>query len=208
MFITFEGVEGAGKTTQMARLAETLAAHNYTDILTTRQPGGTELGKELRRLVLLPAPGQEPHARAELLIMLADRAQHVEETIRPHLERGGIVLCDRFADSSVAYQGYGRGLNVEQIDALNRYATGNLLPHVTILLDCDPAIGLARQKERTRMEAELLPFHNRVRQGFLAVAAREPERFAVVDAARAPETVQADVWRAVTVKHSALLRPS
>ena len=192
MFISFEGVEGAGKTTQIARLAARLRASGRQDVLTTHEPGDGPLGSELRRLALHPPMGLFVEPRAELLIMMADRAQHVGQVLRPHLDSGGIVLCDRYADSSAAYQGYGRGLDLLEIAALNAYATGGLLPDLTFLLDLDPAVGLARQKERSVMEEESLPFHQRIRAGFLALAEAEPSRWRVVDSARLPDAVQED----------------
>lgn len=199
MFISFEGVEGAGKTTQIRRLAARLREAGRQDVLETREPGGSLLGRELRQLVLHPPQGVVVEDRAELLIMVADRAQHVAQTVRPHLDAGGIVLCDRYADSSVAYQGSGRGLDIGEIDGLNAYATGGLVPDVTFLLDLDPVIGLARQQERSRMEGEALPFHARVRAGFLALAARYPGRFCVLDASRPPAEVHADIWARITL---------
>ncbi|MDQ2687558.1 MAG: dTMP kinase, partial [Armatimonadota bacterium] len=196
---SFEGVEGAGKTTQIKRLAARLREEGRQDVLETREPGGSLLGQQLRQLVLHPPPGVVVEDRAELLIMVADRAQHVAQTIQPHLDAGGIVLCDRYTDSSIAYQGYGRGLDIGEIDGLNAYATGGLTPDVTFLLDLDPAVGLARQKERSRMELEALPFHQRVHAGFLALAARYPERFCVLDAARSPADVHADIWARVAL---------
>ncbi len=202
MFITFEGVEGAGKTTQIRLLTERLRQAGRADILTTREPGDGLLGAELRRLALHPPDGIEVAPRAELLIMLADRAQHVALVIRPHLESGGIVVCDRYADSSVAYQGYGRGLDVAEIRRLNIWATDGLLPDLTVLLDLDPAIGLARQNERNVMEAQSLAFHARVRAGFLALAEAAPAQWRTLDAARSPEAIHADIWTAVTVHSS------
>ena len=200
MFITFEGVEGAGKTTQIARLALRLRTEGRDDVLTTREPGDGLLGSELRRLALHPPTGIIVEPRAELLIMLADRAQHVGQVIRPHLAGGGIVICDRYADSSVAYQGYGRGLNIAEISRLNDYATDNLKPDLTILLDLDPTLGLARQSERNIMEAESLAFHTRIRDGFLELAAQEPERWAIVEAGGCVENVTGEVWKAVERK--------
>ena len=200
MFITFEGVEGAGKTTQIARLALRLRTEGRDDVLTTREPGDGPLGSELRRLALHPPAGITVEPRAELLIMLADRAQHVGQVIRPHLAGGGIVICDRYADSSVAYQGYGRGLNIAEISRLNDYATDNLKPDLTILLDLDPTLGLARQSERNIMEAESLAFHTRIRAGFLELAAQEPERWAIVEAGGCVENVTGEVWKAVERK--------
>ncbi len=198
MFITFEGVEGAGKTTQIGRLAARLRADGRQDVLVTREPGDGPLGRELRSLALHPPMGIHVEPRAELLIMLADRAQHVGQVIGPHLQSGGIVICDRYADSSVAYQGYGRGLDVTGIVALNAYATDGLMPGLTVLLDLDPAIGLARQRERSVMEDEALPFHRRIRAGFLALAEAEPNRWRVVDAGRPPEAVHEDIWATVS----------
>jgi dTMP kinase len=198
MFITFEGVEGAGKTTQIQLLAEHLQAQGHHNLLVTREPGAGLLGQELRRIVLEPPAGVEIDARAELLIMLADRAQHVAQMIRPQLKSGGIVLCDRYTDSSLAYQGYGRGLSLPEIGSLNQYATGGLAPQLTFLLDLEPSLGLIRQNNRTRMEAEALPFHCRVRAGFLALAAREPARFCTLDAALPPRAVAEGVWARVS----------
>lgn len=198
MFITFEGVEGAGKTTQIARLASRFRAEGRGDVLSTREPGDGPLGSELRRLALHPPPGITVEPRAELLMMLADRAQHVGQVIRPHLASGGIVLCDRFTASSLAYQGYGRGLDLAEIARLNDYATDSLRPDLTLLLDLDPAIGLARQNERNVMEAESLAFHERIRVGFRELAAQEPKRWVVVDAWRSAGDVEGDVWGAVS----------
>jgi dTMP kinase len=189
MFISFEGVEGAGKSTQIARLAGLIKSWGRDDVLVTREPGDSPLGAKLRELVLSPPSGVSIDAHAELLIMLADRAQHVSEVIRPHLDRGGIVLCDRYADSSVAYQGYGRGLDVATVHQLNAFATGGLVPDRTFVLDLDPAVGLQRQSEKTRMEAEALAFHQRVRAGFLALAEAEPDRIAIVDASGSADAV-------------------
>ena len=197
MFITFEGVEGAGKTTQIARLAARLRAAGRQDVLTTREPGEGPLGQELRRLVLNPPMGIDVDPRAELLIMIADRAQHVAQTVRPHLESGGIVLCDRYTDSSLAYQGYGRGLDLAEIERLNVYATDGLTPRLTVLLDVAPTVGLARQRARTRMEAEALPFHQRIRDGFLTLAAREPSRFLVLDSSHSADAVADALWAGV-----------
>lgn len=200
MFITFEGVEGAGKTTQIALLAAWLRVMGRQDVLATREPGDGPLGSELRRLALHPPQGIYVEPRAELLIMLADRAQHVGQVILPQLKSGGIVLCDRYADSAIVYQGYGRGLDIAEIAALNAYATQGLTPDLTILLDLDPALGLARQSERNVMEAEALPFHQRIRDGFLALAEASPERWLVLEASRSPDAVQEDIWSAVSTR--------
>jgi dTMP kinase len=205
MFISFEGVEGAGKTTQIARLAARLREAGCQDVLTTREPGDGPLGAELRRLALYPPMGMMVEPRAELLIMMADRAQHVGQIIRPHLDTGGIVLCDRYADSSAAYQGYGRGLDLTEIAQLNSYATGGLMPNLTILLDLDPSVGLTRQSERNIMEDEALPFHQRIRAGFLALAEAEPDRWRVVESSRSPQTVHDEIWAVVSPRIPSLL---
>lgn len=205
MFITFEGVEGVGKTTQMRLLADRLKAERgLRNVLLTREPGDGPLGQELRRLALHPPHGMPVDDRTELFLMLADRAQHVGQVVLPHLAADGIVLCDRYADSSVAYQGYGRGLDTAQIMSFNAFATQGLVPHLTVLLDLDPAVGLVRQHEQSRMERERLEFHQRVRAGFLALAQGEPKRFAVVDAARPVDAVHADIWAAVAPRLPAL----
>ena len=197
MFITFEGIEGAGKSTQIA-MAESWLRGLGRDVLITRQPGGCSMGLELRR-ILLDARNTHLDPTAELFLYLADRAQHVAEVIRPALAAGRAVLCDRYHDSTVAYQGFGRGLDVKRLTELGRMATGGLSPDVTVLLDLPVAEGLARARGRNiaagasqaegRFEALEMDFHQRVRDGFLALAAREPDRFAVTQATGSPETV-------------------
>src|SRR5579884_2971410 len=155
-FITFEGPEGGGKSTQCRRLADRLRAE-CENVLITRQPGGDPLGERLRALLLDPA-GIPIAPGAEVLMMMADRAQSVEQVIRPHLAAGGVVLCDRYTDSSVAYQGYGRRIVIASVEWLNYFATGGLTPDITFLLDIDPQAGLSRQAERTRMENEDIAF--------------------------------------------------
>lgn len=205
MFITFEGVEGAGKSTQIGLTAEWLQGLGRT-VLTTRQPGGCALGLELRR-ILLDARNTHLDPAAELFMYLADRAQHVAEVIRPALDAGQAVLCDRYHDSTVAYQGFGRGLDVEDLLLLGRLATGGLRPDLTVVLDLPVETGLARARARNeaqgssqsegRFEALRTDFHQRVRDGFKTLAAREPVRFAVVDARGAPGEVFEAVRRAV-----------
>lgn len=197
MFITFEGVEGAGKSTAMAHLEGILRMAGH-DCLRTREPGGCTLGRNLRS-VLLDARTRGLSGRAELFLFLADRAQHVREVVRPALEAGQVVLCDRYTDSTLAYQGYGRGLDIDQLRLLNQMASGGLQPDLTLLLDLPVRCGLMRAGERNRTEglvvsegrfdAESLDFHERVRQGYRALAADEPERFALVDASQPPEDV-------------------
>lgn len=192
LFITFEGVEGAGKTTQIAKLREALERDGYS-VVVTREPGGDALAEGVRSLIL----HGDIEPRAELLLFLASRAQNVERVIRPPLEQGRIVLCDRFIDSSVAYQGVARGLGRDAVARLNTFATGGLVPDLTFLLDLSPEVGLARQTERNRMEEESLAFHLKVREGFLAEAANDRARFCVLDAALAPDALHAAIFARV-----------
>jgi len=203
MFLTVEGIEGAGKSTFIGLLEEELGRRGI-DFLRTREPGGCALGRQIRPLLL--DASQNVSIRAELFLFLADRAQHVADTIRPALERGQWVLCDRYADSTIAYQGYGRGMDVEELQRLNDYATDSLWPDITFLLDLPAEVGLGRALARNgregltqsegRFEAEALAFHQRIREGFLTRAARWPERFCLLDAEQAPEAVVAQA-----VKH-------
>jgi dTMP kinase len=184
LFVTFEGIEGSGKSTQLGLLATHLRAAGH-DVVETREPGGTPAGLALRRLLLGPeAIPLEP--LAELHLYCADRAQHVAAVIRPALEAGKIVLCDRFSDSTIAYQGHGRGLDLDTVCDLDRHARDGLSPGLTVLLDCPVAEGLARARARRaqgdRFEDAPVAFHERIREGFRVLAAAEPERFHVVDA--------------------------
>ncbi len=177
LFISFEGGEGVGKTTQIALLRSALE-RDGANVCVTREPGGDSVSETVRHLLLTT----DMTPRAELLLFLASRAQNVEHVIRPHLEQGGIVLCDRFTDSSLAYQGWGRGLGLEAVAQLNAFATNGLTPDLTFLLDLDPEQGLSRQTDHNRMEMQGLAFHQRAREGFLHVAANEPARILVLDA--------------------------
>jgi dTMP kinase len=196
-FITIEGVEGAGKSTQAARLADALRRDGRNVVL-TREPGGTELGRTLRRM-LLDEPVIEPAPETELLLYLADRAEHVRRLIEPALERGAIVIADRFSDSTVAYQSYARGLAEEEVRRLDRFARGDLMPSLTFVLDLPAAEGLARARAARaadRLEREGLEFHERVRAGFAAIAAADPERVVVLDARLAVD----DLGRAIATR--------
>jgi dTMP kinase len=204
MFITFEGPEGSGKTTQVALLAEWLRGLGK-DVLTTREPGGTAIGNKVRAILLDPA-STDMCAEAEVLLFSAARAQHVAQVIRPHLERGGVVLCDRFADSTMAYQGYGRGLDLEMLRIITAFATENTIPTLTVYLDIDVETGLRRKQQDSgagdawnRMEAETLAYHRRVREGYLTMAGEQPERWLVVDAGQAVDAVQQAVRARVIV---------
>ncbi len=184
VFITFEGPEGSGKTTQIRLLAEFLGLRGF-DTLATREPGGTRIGNAVRSLLLDPLH-KEMSPRAEALLFNAARAQHVDEIIRPAMEAGRIILCDRFADSTLAYQGHGRGQSVAGLRALIMYATDGLTPHLTFYLDIPAELGLQRKQaaEWNRMEAQTLAFHQAVRRGYLTLAAEEPDRWLIVDATR------------------------
>ncbi len=193
--IAFEGVEGAGKSTQLALLREALEGRGR-EVVVTREPGGTPAGERIRAVLL--DPEVELHPRAEALLFAAARAELVEAVIRPALERGAVVLCDRYLDSSLAYQGGARGLGRGPVTEVNRFATGGLVPDLVVLLDLDPASGLRRRAgELDRIEAQDLAFHRRVRQAFCDLAAADPGRFAVIDAAAPVQEVAARVQAAV-----------
>jgi dTMP kinase len=181
--VTFEGIEGSGKSTHLRLLASALRDAGY-DVLETREPGGTALGQALRDLLLAPSSAP-PEPLTELLLYCADRAQHAAEVIRPALATGRIVLCDRFSDSTIAYQGYGRGLDLDTVRTLDAGARGGLEPDLTFLLDCPAAAGLARAHARSgagdRFEQEALAFHEAVRQGFHSLAAATPARYRLID---------------------------
>ncbi|MEZ0372650.1 MAG: dTMP kinase [Candidatus Sericytochromatia bacterium] len=201
-FITFEGGEGAGKSTQLARLHQWLEAEGR-QVLITRQPGGTGYGQRIRQLILSPNPEETLSARAELFLYLADRAQHVDTVIRPALAAGQVVLCDRYTDSTLAYQGYGRQLDLVELKTLNQLATNGLQPDLTIWLDLDPDAGRARILRREaldRLEAESLAFHERVRTGYASLAAAEPERWLRLDASQ-PEAALFDQIQQIVGKH-------
>ncbi len=183
VFLCFEGGEGAGKTTQSRLLNEWLTGLGHPTLL-TREPGGTEVGAELRRILLDPATG-DLSPRTEALVYAADKAEHVDSLVLPALERGEVVVTDRYVDSSLAYQGAGRALDVAELEPVLRWATRGLRPHLTILLDLAPQAGLGRFDGRDRIEAEGIEFHQRVREGFLALAAADDQHYLVLDA-RAP----------------------
>lgn len=200
MFVSFEGPEGSGKTTQIRLLASWLAERHY-DVLMTREPGGTRIGEAVRDILLAPEH-TEMHAETEILLFSAARAQIVRQIILPHLARGGVVLCDRFADSTLAYQGYGRGLNLATLRLITAFATADLTPDLTICLDLPVLEGLRRKQsgdaaEWNRMERERLEFQERVRSGFRALANAEPARWLVLDATQPVEQIAAEI-RALT----------
>ncbi len=198
LFVTLEGGEGAGKSTQLtalARLAETAGV----EVVTCREPGGTPLGERLRAALFATAEGETPPApAAELLIFTAARAQLVAEVIRPALERGALVVCDRFADSTVAYQHYGRGLDAATVRAANEAATQGLVPDLTLLFDLTPEQAFQRgERGQDYLEREDVEFHRRVRRGFLELAAAEPERWLVLDATRPAMQITHAAWERI-----------
>jgi dTMP kinase len=194
-FIAFEGVEGCGKSTQIELLSQSLTEMNR-DFIVTREPGGTTLGDGLRELLLSPA-STGIDGMTELFILEASRRTHMQTVIRPALEKGTVVICDRYADSSVAYQGGGRDLGVELVTEMNLRATDGLMPDVTILLDLDPAIGLSRVGKRDRpedrMEQEALDFHQRVRATYLEIAESRGDAYRVCDGSGEPEKIAAEI---------------
>jgi dTMP kinase len=201
-FITFEGMDGSGKTTQMRKLAKRLEAQRRR-FLVTVEPGGTRIGAQIRR-ILLDSANQELCPTAEMLLYFASRAQNVEELIRPALARGEIVLCDRFTDSTLVYQGAARGLGEADVVELDRIACRGLKPDLTLLIDIDLDTGLARTQARwlnedeSRMDQQAREFHLRVRDAYLRLAEREPERIRVIDGRPEAEQVERAVWEAVT----------
>ena len=195
LFITFEGPDGSGKTTQVKRLAEHLRARGY-DVLAVREPGGTPIGEQIRD-VLHSLANREMQPRAEILLYCASRAQVVGQVIRPHLQSGGVVICDRYADSTLAYQGYGRQLDLPTLRTILDFATGELRPDITFYLDLDVEEGLKRRKtsggEWNRMDDLEVEFHRRVRAGYLEMVAQQPARWVVVNAARDAETIAEEI---------------
>jgi len=198
MFISFEGPEGSGKTTQVAQLVEYLHQEGYS-VLATREPGGTSIGDQIRD-VLSNLENTTMRPRTEILLFQASRAQLVEQVIRPHLKSGGIVLSDRYADSTLAYQGYGHQVDLEKLQVIIEFATGGLKPDLTVLLDVDVEVGLqrrARGGEWNRLDAYDLAFHQRVRQGYHKLAQAEPDRWKIINAGEPPDLVQAAIRQVV-----------
>ncbi len=195
IFITFEGPDGAGKTTQVKAFAERLTAQGY-DVVLTREPGGTAISDKIRSLILDPAH-KEMADITEVLLYAASRAQHVQEVIVPALQSGKLVVCDRFVDASIAYQGYGLGIAIDQVAAVNRLATGGLVPDRTYLLDVSVEEGRDRLQARTgldRIEQKGAPYHERVRAGFHELAARHPERIQLIHASKPADEVAEDIF--------------
>jgi dTMP kinase len=205
MFITLEGPEGSGKSMQICQLADFIREQGF-EVLTTREPGGTFIGDQIRE-VIMRMENTMMSPRAEILLFCAARAQIVDEVIRPNLEKGLVVISDRYADSTLAYQGYGHGLDLVILKEILRFATGGLQPDLTLLLDVDVEEGLKRRRigggEWNRLDAQQVAFHQRVRQGYLKMAAEEPDRWHVVNARQKPDQVQKDLRLVITqtLKH-------
>ena len=201
VFITFEGPEGSGKTTQSSRLAERLRSGGR-EVVTMREPGGTPTGEAIREILQHDSAGEPIAPETEVLLFAASRAQLVRTVLLPALERGACVVCDRFSDSTLAYQGYGRGFDVGQLIAINAFATSGIQPDVTVLLDLDVARGFERigkrneaeHRNRDRFEKEEISFHEAVRAGYLELAQRWPERFAVIQSDGDVATVEESIW--------------
>jgi dTMP kinase len=195
VFVCFEGGEGAGKSTQSRALASTLESRGL-HVLLTFEPGDTPVGKDVRRIVLDPATG-ELSDRTEVLLYAADKAEHVDTVVQPALERGEVVITDRYVDSLLAYQGAGRTLAAEEVERVARWATHDLRPHLTVVLDLDPEHGFGRFAERDRIEGESPEFHLRVRGAFLELAAADPDHYLVLDARRPADEIAVAVWQRV-----------
>ena len=201
LFITFEGGEGCGKSTQIAALKARLEDMGKT-VVQTREPGGTALGESVRNLLQYDDAGQGMSPEAELLLFAASRAQHVRELIVPAIAEGQIVLCDRFLDSTTVYQGVARAIDSKKVDTVNQFAIGDTMPDLTILIDLPPEIGLARVHARSdgqldRMEKEAIEFFQAVRQGYLDLAKSEPKRFLVLDGSQSVEELETQIWQKV-----------
>ncbi len=190
-FVCFEGGEGAGKSTQARLLAEWLREQGH-DVLQTFEPGDTPVGKDIRRIVLDPATGHLAD-RTEALLYAADKAEHVEKVVRPALARGAVVITDRYVDTSLAYQGTGRGIDAAELEHVLRWATGDLRPDLTVVLDLEPEHGFGRFEERDRIEAESVEFHQRAREGFLALAAVDADHYLVLDARQPKDELAARI---------------
>ena len=195
VFVCLEGGEGSGKSTQSRLLRDALGAEGYS-VLLTFEPGDTLVGRELRRIVLSPETG-ELADKTEALLYAADKAEHVETVVLPALARGEVVVTDRYVDSTLAYQGAGRSLDVAEVEQVARWATGDLRPHLTVVLDLEPSAGLGRFEGRDRIEGESLEFHERVREAFVAMAKADPDHYLVLDARAPVEEIAAAIRRRI-----------
>jgi dTMP kinase len=195
VFVCFEGGEGSGKSTQSGRLASWLEDEGYVALLTF-EPGATEVGRKVRTIVLSPETGAISD-RTEALLYAADKAEHIDSVVQPALDRGEVVITDRYVDSMLAYQGAGRALVLDEVEQVARWATHDLRPHLTVVLDLEPEHGLGRFEERDRIEGESLEFHQRVRDGFLRMAKADPDHYLVLDARAEVDEISAQVRAAV-----------
>lgn len=202
LFITIEGPDGAGKSSLVRRLQKAIQDETDRPLVMTREPGGSDIAEEIREILLNPVH-TKMDARTEALLLAAGRRQHVVEKIRPALSRGDIVLCDRFVDSSIAYQGQARGIGVEEVKAINEFAIEGLRPDLTIYLDVEAEVGLSRIRDKKsnrtqdRLELEAITFHEEVRKGYAQLISQEPERFNIIDASQAEEKVFKDTWAVI-----------
>ena len=199
--ISFEGSEGSGKSTQIARLAARLQASGR-EVVATREPGGTEIGEQIRNIIVHNSRGDEMCPETELLLFTAARAQVVREVIAPALGRGAVVLSDRFLDSSTVYQGIARNLAPGPVNAINQFAVGDVMPHLTVVIDVPTEVSLARVRQRAsdlpdRMERENLEFYTKIREGYLVLAKSMPERFVVIDGTKTQDAIEKKIWAAV-----------
>jgi len=210
--ISFEGSEGSGKSTQIARLAQHLQDAKV-DVISTREPGGTEIGEQVRSIIVHNSKGDEMCAETELLLFAAARAQLVREVIAPALLRGAFVLSDRYLDSSTVYQGIGRNLAMGPVNQINRFAVGNVMPDLTIVIDVPTEVSLARIRQRAsdlpdRMERENIDFYEKVRSGYLVLAKSMAERFIVIDGTKREDVIEKLIWAAVQERLPALAKPT
>lgn len=202
LFITIEGPDGAGKSSLVRRLQKAIQDETDRPLVMTREPGGSDIAEEIREILLNPVH-TKMDARTEALLLAAGRRQHVVEKIRPALSRGDIVLCDRFVDSSIAYQGQARGIGMEEVKAINAFAIEGLKPDLTIYLDVEAEVGLSRIRDKNsnrtqdRLELEAITFHEEVRKGYAQLISQEPERFNIIDASQAEEKVFEDTWAVI-----------
>lgn len=202
LFITIEGPDGAGKSSLVKRLNEAIVSYTHRPLVMTREPGGSEIAEEIREIILNPVH-TKMDARTEALLLAAGRRQHVVEKIRPALEQGNIVLCDRFVDSSIAYQGKARGIGMDEVRAINEFAIEGLKPDATLYLDVEAHIGLDRIKDKKsnraqdRLELEEITFHDKVRKGYKEIIDQDPKRFEIIDASQDEETVYQEAWKKI-----------
>jgi len=202
--ISFEGSEGSGKSTQIARLAERIQGLGR-EVIATREPGGTEIGEQIRNIIVHNSKGDEMTPETELLLFTAARAQLVREVIAPALLRGAVVVSDRYLDSSTVYQGIARNLAPDPVNQINRFAVGTVMPHLTIVLDVPTEVSLARIRQRAsdlpdRMERENIEFYTKVREGYLLLARQWPERVVVIDGTQSPDALEEQIWGAVQLR--------